>query len=108
MPVIIAVSIDPKDSGSHNSMDYYLVDAGISMEHVILAATDLGLGTCWISGFDEATVKKILEVPASVRVVAMTPLGYPALLSEKNKTMREFVKASQKKPLEEIVHREKW
>ena len=107
-PVIIAVCIDPKDSGSHNSMDYYLVDAGISMEHVVLAATNLGLGTCWISGFDEAKVKEILEVPASVRVVALTPLGYQALMSERSKTVREFVKSSQRKPLEAIVHREKW
>ncbi len=107
-PVILAACIDPKDSGSHNKMDYYLVDVGISMQQLVLAATDLGLGTCWIGGFDEARVKKILEIPGNVRVVALTPLGYPAPMSERSKTVREFVKASQRKPLEDMVHREKW
>ena len=74
----LAACIDPKGSGSHNNMDYYLVDVGISMQQLVLAATDLGLGTCWISGFDEEKVKKVLEIPTNVRVVALTPLGYPA------------------------------
>ncbi len=107
-PVLLAACIDPKDSGSHNNMDYYLVDVGISMQHLILAATDLGLGTCWIGGFDEAKVKKVLEIPANVRVVALTPLGYPAPMSQRSKTVQEFVRASKRKPLEEMVHREKW
>ena len=107
-PVLLAACIDPKDSGSHNNMDYYLVDVGISMQQLVLAATDLGLGTCWISGFDEAKVKKVLEIPTNVKVVALTPLGYPAPMSETSKKVQEFVKASKRKPLEEMVHREKW
>ena len=107
-PILLAACIDPKDSGSHNGMDYYLVDVGISMQQLVLAATDLGLGTCWIGGFDEAKAKKTLEIPANVRVVALTPLGYPAPMSERSKTVRQFVKASQRKPLENNVHREKW
>jgi nitroreductase len=78
------------------------------MQQLVLAATDLGLGTCWIGGFDEAKVKKVLEIPANVRVVALTPVGYAAPMSERGKTVREFVKASKRKPLEEMVHREKW
>ncbi|MGA2385212.1 MAG: nitroreductase family protein [Candidatus Bathyarchaeia archaeon] len=107
-PVILAACIDPKDSGSHNGMDYYLVDVGISMQQLVLAATDLGLGTCWIGGFDEDKVKKVLEIPSNIRVVALTPIGYPAPMSERSKTVREFVKAFQRKPLESMVHREKW
>ena len=107
-PVILAVCIDPENSGSHNNMDYYLVDAGISMEHVVLAAAEQGLGTCWIAGFDEKKAKKILSIPEKVRVVALTPLGYALPLSERSKTVREFIKAANKKSLERIVHREKW
>lgn len=107
-PILLAACIDPKDSGSHNDMDYYLVDAAISMEHVVLAAANVGLGTCWIAGFDEAKTKRMLGIPGSVRVVALTPLGYPAPISERSKTVREFVKASKRKPLEAIVHKEKW
>lgn len=107
-PIILAACIDPKDSGSHNGMDYFLVDVGISLQQLVLAAVDLGLGTCWIGGFDEAKVKKVLQVPDKFRVVALTPVGYPAPMSENSRTIREFVKAAHRKPLEDIVHREKW
>ncbi|MFH1327333.1 MAG: nitroreductase family protein, partial [Candidatus Bathyarchaeota archaeon] len=74
-PVIIVACGDPKESGSRNGMDYYLVDVAISMEHLVLAATNLGLGTCWIGFFDEAKVKQVLGVPENIKVVALTPLG---------------------------------
>jgi nitroreductase len=48
------------------------------LEHLVLAATDKGLGTCWIGGFNEKKVKEILEIPENIRVVALTSLGYPA------------------------------
>jgi len=44
---------------------------------MILEAHELGLGTCWIGHFDEKKVKDVLGIPENVRVVAITPLGYP-------------------------------
>ncbi len=61
--------------GSGNSVD---VDLAIAIDHLTLAATAEGLGTCWIGAFDEDQVKKLLRVPADVKVVAMTPVGFPA------------------------------
>jgi nitroreductase len=55
----------------------YTVDVSIACSFMILQAYELGLGTCWIGAFKEDEVKKILKIPESVRVVAMTPLGYP-------------------------------
>jgi nitroreductase len=55
----------------------YTVDVSIACSFMILQAYELGLGTCWIGAFKEEEVKKILKIPESVRVVAMTPLGYP-------------------------------
>ena len=74
------------------------VDLSIVMDHLILAATDEGLGTCWVCHFDEARLKQILGIPDEVRVVALTPLGFPAA------EPRPF----QRKPLEELVRREHW
>lgn len=54
-----------------------ILDVSIAFSFMMLEATELGLGTCWIGAFDEAAVKKILNVPDPVRVVAMTPLGFP-------------------------------
>jgi nitroreductase len=56
----------------------YPIDVAIALEHIALAATDMGLGTCWIGAFDEKAVKQILGVPKEVRVVELMPLGYPA------------------------------
>jgi nitroreductase len=65
---------------------------------VILQAYELGLGTCWIGAFSEEEAKKILSVPDNVRVVAMTPLGYPNQPSS-----RKF-----RKSLDQIVCDEKY
>ncbi|HHV59723.1 MAG TPA: nitroreductase [Clostridiaceae bacterium] len=76
-PVIIAAcGTDPEGimrCGQHR----HTVDLSIATAYIILAAYEQGLGTCWIGGFDEKMVKEILNVPDNVRVVAITPLGYP-------------------------------
>lgn len=76
-PVIIVACADPSKPGTKGDQPYYMLDIGIAMEHLILAAADKGLGTCWIGAFDEAKAKKALGVPDNIRVVASTPLGYP-------------------------------
>jgi nitroreductase len=55
----------------------HTVDVSIACAFMILQAYEMGLGTCWIGAFKEEEVKKILKIPEHVRVVAMTPLGYP-------------------------------
>jgi len=55
----------------------YPIDLAIAVEHMVLAAAAEGLGTCWIGAFYEEEVKKILNIPPEVRVVALLPLGYP-------------------------------
>ncbi len=59
-------------------MTSFAVDITIALDHMILAAANEGLGTCWIGAFDEKQVKEILQVPENVHVVALTPIGYPA------------------------------
>lgn len=108
-PVLIVCCADPTESVTNNGIEYYTVDVAIAFEHVILAATDVGLGTCWVAGFKEEELKKILEIPKRIRVVALTPLGYPV----DKKGMREqiiktLLKAKKRKTLEEIVHYEHW
>lgn len=77
-PALIVACADPTKPGTKGDQQYYMLDIGITMEHVILVATDRGLGTCWIGSFKENVVKEALGVPESIRVVAFTPLGYPA------------------------------
>ncbi len=60
------------------SEKWYPVDVGIAMQNMILAATALGYGTCWIGAFDEQKVAQLLGVPDDCKVVALTPVGAPA------------------------------
>lgn len=76
----------------------YTIDLSIAMSYMILEAQELGLGSCWIGGFFENQIKEILGIPENVRVVAMTPLGYPA----------EKPNARPRKMLEEIVCYDKY
>ncbi len=55
------------------------VDAAIAMEHLMLAATAEGLGTCWVCAYDVTAMNEALKVTAPWNVIAISPLGYPAV-----------------------------
>lgn len=108
-PVLIIACADPLESGTHNQMEYFLVDVSIAMEHIVLAATDVGLGTCWIGDFNEQKIKNLLQIPKRIRVVTLTPLGYSAgTRGIVQRIIQIFTKGSKRKSLEEIIHYEKW
>ena len=64
----------PRMGGYWNSCE---VDVAIALDHLMLAAAEAGLGTCWIGAFDEPRVKDVLGIPEGTKVIALTPLGYP-------------------------------
>jgi nitroreductase len=78
-PIVLVVCGIPEEAfqtvGGY--MSSHVIDASIALDHVTLAAHSLGLGTCWVAWFKEEKVKDILGIPEDVRVVALTPLGYP-------------------------------
>ena len=74
-PLVAVVVADPAQSGVIDDKEFYLVDSAIAMEHLVLAATNEGYGTCWIASIDESKIKQILDIPQNYRVVAMTPIG---------------------------------
>jgi nitroreductase len=99
-PVIIVACAFPEEAWvRHDGEEYWKVDVSIAMQDVVLAAWEEELGTCWIGAFSEEEAKKALGIPENVRVVAMTPLGHPR---------EEKDPATDRKPLEEIVHYDRW
>jgi len=56
---------------------YYLLDLGIAGEHLVLRATELGLGACWIGWFNAKGLRRCLDIPDKYRIVALLALGYP-------------------------------
>ena len=72
-PVIIVGVADPE-----GSPDWCYNDLAIAFEHIVLAAADLGLGTCWMGEkYRDAEIKALLGIPEHLRVIAITPLGVP-------------------------------
>ncbi|MGZ7047124.1 MAG: nitroreductase family protein [Methanobacterium sp.] len=98
-PVVICVCCEPQNAWvRRDGKNYADVDATIVMDHIILTATSLGLGTCWIGAFDAEAVRIILKLPDGVEPLVFTPIGYPA--DEKSEKKR--------KELSELVKYEHW
>ena len=98
-PLVMAVCAVPGEAWvRRDGWSAAETDATIVMTHVILAAADLGLGTCWIANFDLAAAQDILGLPKGVVPIAFTPLGYPA----------ESPEARTRRPFEEVVGFDRW
>ena len=96
--VICACSLLDVAWSRRDGRNYGYVDTAIAMDHLILAATNLGLGTCWVAAFDVEAAREILHLPKNVEPVAFTPLGYPANMPE----------AKERKPLSDLVRYQRW
>ena len=101
-PIVIAVCILTKEAWvrSYDGKNYAMVDGALAMDHMMLAAAELGLGTCWIGAFDPTAAREILNLPDGVEIVGMTPLGFPDV--EPNPRIRS------RRPLGETVMKERW
>jgi nitroreductase len=84
-------------AASVSGVNYPWVDIGIAGEHLVLAATELGLGSCWIGWIKPRVVAKIVNFTGAVKPVAVITLGYP---SDPNTGMHP---GSRRRPLAELV-----
>jgi nitroreductase len=77
-PVVIVACGFPEEADAYMGgyMNSFPVDVAIALDHLVLSATNLGLGSCWIGRFKEEKVKELLQIPMDVKVVALIPLGY--------------------------------
>jgi nitroreductase len=98
-PLVICGCVAPQKAWvRRDGKNYSDVDVAIAMDHLILTAAELGLGTCWIAAFDPVAAREVLGLPDDVEPVLFTPLGYaddaPGL--------------KKRKPLAEIIGYERW
>ena len=96
--IIAACGIPAQNWIRRDGKNYNDVDGTIAMDHLILAAASLGLGTCWVAAFDPAAAREVLRLPAGVEPIAFTPLGYPA----------DTPRPKERKALSELVRYEHW
>src|SRR5574341_1378369 len=98
-PLLICAVGVPRNAWVRGDNRRYLdVDVAIVMDHLILAAANLGLGACWVAAFDATAARQILQLPDEVEPLIFTPLGYPADQPEEK----------ERKPLNELVRFERW
>jgi nitroreductase len=78
--IIVACSLFEKQEkfyGQKGKDVYDLQSVAAAIENMILVGTDLGLATCWVTGFEEHHLKDVLYIPANVRIHALVTVGYP-------------------------------
>ncbi len=96
--IVIVVCVDGRRAaesyGQRGKTLYCIQDTAAAIQNMLLTATSLGLGTCWIGAFKEAEVKKVINAPKEMRPVALIPVGYP----------NESPPARLRRPLTSIVH----
>ena len=66
------------------------IDIGIAAAHLTLQAAEEGLGTCFMGWFNEKGVKKLLNIPVSIRVELIIAMGYPASDIIRGKTRKKL------------------
>ena len=97
-PVIIACCAETDQHVMTCGEMCYSIDVAIAVDHMTLAAWELGLGTCWIGAFYADQVREILGIPEEVPVVELLALGYPEKVPSPTGRL----------PMEEIVHWDRW
>ena len=98
-PIVIVACALPNSSGDIRGQQYYMTDVGLSAENLMLAAHDQGLGSVFVSIFEEKPLAELLDIPAYVSIVGLFPIGYP---------LQDTVTGPPRKPLEEIVFHDRW
>jgi nitroreductase len=99
-PLILCMCAVPAQGWvrSSDQRRYLDLDLGIVMDHLVLEATNQGLGTCWVADFNPDAVRRILELPNEIEPMIFTPLGYAA----------DAPGLKKRKPLSDLVRYERW
>ena len=108
-PVLIALCGDPEDGQIVDGKLYYLLDAGLALENLLLQAIGMGLHAHPMGGFDEAIVREALAIPEQVRVLALIAIGWPGRLEDLDERTREReLRERRRLPLDAIRSFDRW
>lgn len=100
-PVVIVVCANTDRSepyGKRGETLYCIQDATAAIQNMLLAVHAEGLGACWVGAFDESQASRILELPSSVRPIALIPVG----------RANESPPDRGRIPISRLTHMEKW
>lgn len=99
-PACIIVCADYNQSWKrkNDGKEFAEIDIAIATDHLILKATEMGLGTCWVCNFDAKLAKSKLGLPDNIEPLVIVPLGYS----------NEKAKTKERKLFNDIVHWQKY
>ncbi|MGC8887930.1 MAG: nitroreductase family protein [Verrucomicrobiia bacterium] len=75
-PIVVVALGNKKVAWSRDGESVHQIDVAIAVEHIVLAATAEGLGSCWICAYDRSRLSKALNIPSDWEPVAVIPIGY--------------------------------
>ncbi len=102
-PVYIVICANHSQSWKrYDDKDHADIDIAIAADHMTLAATSLGLATCWVCNFNKEDVVKTIGLPTNYEAVVILPIGYPDDIVNENRYEEK------RKKLDEIVFYEKF
>jgi nitroreductase len=108
-PVLIALCGNSVNGQIKDGKQYYLMDAGMALENLLLQAVALGLHAHPMGGFDEALVRDVLGIPETVHVLALIAVGRPGRLEDLDERTREReLRERTRKPVDAIRADEHW
>jgi len=84
----IIVALGDHKKGWHRKLDgkdFTDIDVAIAIDHLMLAATEQGLGTCWVCNFDTEKCCEFFKLPDYMEPIALIPIGYPVIDSKSEK-----------------------
>ena len=98
-PVVIVCCADKEKAWKRaaDGKNHSDIDISIAIDHITLAATDLGLCTCWVCNFYVDKVSEFLNLPENIEPVALIPLGYSEMTAATNRF------ENTRKPFDEVV-----
>ncbi|HRA30832.1 MAG TPA: nitroreductase family protein [Thermomicrobiales bacterium] len=108
-PVLIAVCGRPEDAQIVDGKEYYLLDAGLGIENLLLQAFAMDLHAHSVGGFDEGKVRAAFGIPEDVRVLALVGIGHAGRLEDLDeRTLERELRERTRKPREEVRAWERW
>lgn len=80
-PIIMVACVNFKRTvAKYGDLGYRwaLIDTATAVQNMLLVATDMGIGSCWVGGFLEEEIRKLLQIPSYVQPIGLIPMGYSA------------------------------
>lgn len=92
-PLIFVMCADKSKAWTrkYDNLSSAETDCSIVMTHMMLEATELGLGTTWVMALNPDIARKVLNIPDNLKILSFMPTGYPADDAEVNPLHTKYI-----------------